>query len=400
MRLAMVIQRFRPSFSGHGVQVESLCAALSARSVAPTIYTAKANGAPALEQMDGYRVERLRADLGGHGPHWPAFAARVYLALRRDRPDIVHVHALTDALYAGWLYCRTARKPLVFEMTLMGVDDPGSVEFNRARPRWLRRHLYRQADAFVAMSRAFEISYEERGLPARRLHVIPQGVDTARFRPATEQVRAEARAALDLPTATPVVTFVGSLIERKGIDILLQAWPTVRALHGTATLALVGPGDLAVGPSEAALAAMSDADRASLRLLGRRDDIDVVLAAADAFVFPSRREGFGTVIIEAMATGLPCVVAELPGISNYIFEHATDTPLSAGIDTDGIVVEQDNAPAVAAALDAILANPGLAATIGANARARAVAGFELGAIADRYVELYRELREGRHDRRG
>ena len=394
MRLAMVIQRFRPSFGGQGVQVESLCAALCERGIEPTVYTANRGGAPTLEQLDGYLVRRLSTDFGGHSPHWPAFGARVYRALRRDRPDLVHVHGLTDALYAGWLYCRTARKPLVFEMTLLGVDEPSAIDSSTAKLRWLRRRLYRQADAYVAMSRAFEPSYATSGLPAERFHVIPQGVDTGRFLAATAQSRAAARATLGLPLDAPVVAFVGSLIERKGIDVLIQAWPLVRTRHRTATLALTGPGELTGEATAAAMATMRDVDRASLRLLGRRDDIDVVLAAADVFVFPSRREGFGTVIIEAMATGLPCVVAELPGISDYIFEHATDSPLSAGTDTDGIVVEQDNAPAVAAALDAILANPGLAATIGANARARAVAGFELGAIADRYVELYRELREG------
>lgn len=391
MRLAMVIQRFRPSFGGQGVQVESLCTALSERGIEPTVYTANPGDAPALEQMDGYRVRRLRTDFSGRGPHWPAFGARVHRALRRDRPNLVHVHGLTDALYAGWLYCRTARKPLVFEMTLLGVDEPGAIDSNPARLRWLRRRLYRRADAYVAMSRAFEPSYAESGLPAERLHIIPQGVDTTRFQPAGEPEQAEARAALDLPPGTPVVTFVGSLIERKGIDVLLQAWPAVRALHGTATLALAGPGELAGAATEKAMAAMSAADRASVRRLGRRDDIDVVLAAADAFVFPSRREGFGTVIIEAMATGLPCVVAELPGITDYIFEHPASSPSAAIADTDGIVVQQNDPRALAAALAAILTAPMLGAAIGTRARERAVAAFDLGAIADRYIELYGEL---------
>ena len=387
----MVIQRFRPSFGGQGVQVESLCAALSQRGVEPTVYTANPGDAPALEQMDGYRIRRLRTNLGGRSPHWPAFGARVHRALRRDRPDLVHVHGLTDALYAGWLYCKAASKPLVFEMTLLGVDEPSAVESNTARLRWLRRRLYRQADAYVAMSRAFEPSYADSGLPAERLHVIPQGVDTAHFRPASQTVRAETRAALDLPASTPVVTFVGSLIERKGIDVLLQAWPTVRARHGTATLALAGPGELLGEATKEALARMSDTDRASVRLLGRRDDIDVVLAAADAFVFPSRREGFGTVIIEAMATGLPCVVAELPGITDYIFEHPAAAPDVANEVTDGIVVGQNDPDALATALNGILEEPALGAAIGMTARARAAATFDLESIADRYLDLYRDL---------
>jgi glycosyltransferase involved in cell wall biosynthesis len=387
----MVIQRFRPSFGGQGVQLESLCAALATRGIEATVYTANPGDAAAVETSDGYRVRRLRADVGGKGPHWPAFGARVHRALRHDRPELVHVHGLTDALYAGWLYCRAAAAPLVFEMTLLGVDEPGAIDRSTARLRWLRRRLYRQADAYVAMSKAFAPSYAASGLPAERFHVIPQGVDTARFRPDPTR-RTSVRTKLELAPDAPVVVFVGSLIERKGIDVLLRAWPEVHAQYPGAILLLAGPGDLSGPAAAAAWAAMSDEVHSSVRCLGRRDDVEDLLAAADAFVFPSRREGFGTVIIEAMATGLPCVVAQLPGITDYIFEHPA-SPTATTTEADGIVVPQESPEQVAAALSALLAAPKMGRSIGAQGRERVRAGFELESVANQYVALYEALLE-------
>jgi glycosyltransferase involved in cell wall biosynthesis len=389
----MVIQRFRPSFGGQGIQVESLCAALSRRGIAPTVYTANPGDAPSTEELDGYRVTRVRTDLRGKSPHWPAFGIRVNRALRRARPDLVHVHGVTDALYGSWLYCRTAARPLVFEMTLLGVDEPGAVDAGTARLRWLRRRLYRQADAYVAMSRAFEPSYMASGLSPDRFHVIPQGVDTARFAAVDATRRTATRTALELPDDAPVVAFAGSLIERKGIDVLLRAWSRVRASHPEAHLVLVGPGDFSEPAAAAAFAALDTGDRASLHRLGQRDDVEVVLGAADVFAFPSRREGFGTVIIEAMAAGLPTVVAELPGISNFIFEHPGDANTAA--EADGIVVPQDSPEELAAGISALLADPALRRAIGARGRARAVSAFEMESVADRYQALYDDLVAGK-----
>ena len=390
MRLAMVIQRFRPSFGGQGIQVESLCAALSQRGIGPTVYTANPGDAPAAEETDGYQVRRVRTDFRGKPQHWPAFGARIHRALRRDQPDLVHVHGLTDALYASWLYCRTSARPLIFEMTLLGVDEPSALEASTARLRWLRRRLYRQANAYVAMSHAFEASYVASGLPRERLHVIPQGVDTNRFSRGDGATLAARRADLGLPASGPIVAFVGSLIERKGIDVLLRAWPSVRRSAAGSTLVLVGPGDFTEPAAQAAFAALSDEDRAAVVRLGKRDDIEQILAAADVFTFPSRREGFGTVIIEAKATELPCVVAELPGITDFIFENPAET---AGSDpaADGLVVPQESPELLARAITSVLADPQGAQRIGACGRRRARAAFELSTVVDQYVELYNAL---------
>ena len=116
--------------------------------------------------------------------------------------------------------------------------------------------------------------------------------------------------------------------------------------------------------------------------VGVRDDINRILQAADIFLFPSRREGFGTVIVEAMATGLPCIVSEQPGITDFIF--GTGNPA-------GISVPQENSSILAEQAINLLANKSQMHELGKQSRKRALALFDINDIVLRYVEFYRVL---------
>jgi glycosyltransferase involved in cell wall biosynthesis len=310
----------------------------------------------------------------------------------RGRFDLIHVHALTDALYPAWLAARLLRVPIVFEMTLVGSDDPIAVRQSANLLLGPRFAIYKRCDGFVAISAALARRYHQAGLPGHRLRVIPQGVDLARFTPAVDR-RVERRM-LDLPEDSPLLAFLGSLIERKGIDVLLAAWGRIHAARRNAHLVLIGRDDFSNDPEarsylERHLAALDSSARANLHRTGVRDDAERYLRAADLFLFPSRREGFGSAIIEAMACGLPCIVAELPGITDLIFGCPTPTALEpAG---DGIVVPQEDPKAIAGAALALLSAPRQATSIGLKARARVEAKFGFDSITAAYLEFYAEL---------
>jgi len=391
LRVAMVIQRFRPRFSGHGEQVELLCRVLARRGIESTIITSAYERPTSTESHDGYRVARLGSTL----PHvaaagvsrWsgPAFAARVLAHLWRDGNfDVVHVHAPTDALYASWLWCHSRRRPLLFEMTLLGTDDAVTMMRRRERFADTRRAIFGRCDGYVAISPALAEKYREAGLPPHKLRLVPQGVDVRQFRPAED--REAVRVALGLPKDGPLLMFVGSLIHRKGIDLVLGAWQRIHAVRRDAHLVLVGQNRF---PHDARAEEFLDGLRAVLPTgagrhvheLGLRSDVHELLPAADLFVFPSRREGFGTVMIEAMACGLPCIVAEQPGITDFIFGHEGG---------GGVVVPHDD-QAIADAALAVLSNSSLAEAFGREARRRAVERFDIEHIADCYIDFYQDL---------
>ena len=392
----MVIQRFRPAFSGQGVQVEILSQALARRGIRVSIITAAAGRDRSVEHLEGYSVVRLGADPPRVVPdRWrqrlrgAEFAARVYSFLESDRRhDVIHVHASTDALYSSYAWCRRHDTPLVFEMTLLGADDASTMLGTRQRFAWLRRWIFGRCDGYVAISPALQEIYREAGLPQSKLQLVPQGVDLRLFSPGEDKLAL--RVALGLPTHGPVILFVGSLIHRKGIDVLLRAWSEVSAVRPDSHLVLVGrnqfPEDSdATRFLEEQLAQVRVGGAARLRQLGVREDVKRWLQAADLFVFPSRREGFGSVMIEAMACGLPCVVADLPGITDFIFGAGGDR---------GLVVPQEDYAALAAAVLEMLQNPKRAAQIGLAARDDVIRRFDIEQIAQRYVSLYTDLMAG------
>jgi glycosyltransferase involved in cell wall biosynthesis len=200
-----------------------------------------------------------------------------------------------------------------------------------------------------------------RGAPWGRSRVISNGVDLQRFRPATsaEEVRA-LRQELGLPVAGPVCLFVGLLVERKGIVELLEAWQRHRASGGRGTLVLVGderryPGDEQYQRRLAELRGRFDHDQVLVVPATRA--VELYYRAADLFVFLSRREGFGNVLLEAMASGIPVLCTRFQGYSREHGRGGIDLMLTAG-----------GADATAKRLGALLRDPELAARLGRGGR--------------------------------
>jgi glycosyltransferase involved in cell wall biosynthesis len=413
LRVAMVIQRFRPQFSGQGIQVELLCRELARRGHDVTVITIGSGSSSGPEEIDGYRVVRLRCDVPAVAGTrvWQrlrgaVFAARTlaYLSLRADF-DLVHTHAMTDALGACWLWCRWRRRPLLFETTLAGADDPVTLMHSRHYFHKFRWAIFRRCDGYVAISPALTEKYLEAGFASSQVRLISQGVDIRDFAPSDDQ--AGIRRQLGLPADNPILVFVGSLIYRKGIDVLLQAWARIHASLPDAHLVLLGKNVFPGDPGASHLLAREMAElpagaAARVHQVGITDDVSRYLQAANVFVFPSRQEGFGTVMIEAMACGVPSVVAELPGITDFIFGvSAADPKACAACDSEpaaGIVVPQEDAEALARAAIRLLSNPSGVAAAGRAARSRACASFSIERIADSYLDYYAHLLEQRRRR--
>jgi glycosyltransferase involved in cell wall biosynthesis len=215
------------------------------------------------------------------------------------------------------------------------------------------------------------------GIPGARIRRIPNGVDTSRFAPAGAAERARLRGAAGVP-AGALAIYAGRLAPEKGADVLLEAWAAL-APETPATLCLVGD-----GPERAALEARARAlgIDGRVRFAGARADVAPWLRAADLFVLPSRTEGLSVALLEAMACGLPVVATDVGA-----------TREAAG--PDGAVVVPPGRPdALAAALATVLRDAGRARALGAAARARAVAGFGIEAVAARHLDLYREVAPG------
>lgn len=178
-----------------------------------------------------------------------------------------------------------------------------------------------------------------------RFGVIPNGVDTARFRPRPE-LRAETRAALGIPPHAGVIGHVGRLDPAKDHDTLLAVAARLHAQDPDLRLLLVGSDtDSAAFAQRVHRAGVAEITHA----LGTRADVDRLHQAMDVFLFPSVTEGQPNALIEASLSGLPIVASDIPGIREAL------PP-----DCDALLFLPRDARAAAARVAAALADPGAA----------------------------------------
>lgn len=294
----------------------------------------------------------------------PLLVWQLYRLFRRERPDIVHTHAW-GTVVEGLLAARLARVPVVIH------GEHGTLQL-RAYQRRVQRRAWSAADHLLAVSsRLAERMAEETGFPRERIRVIRNGVDLSRFG-STE--RSMARAALAVPLDAPVVVTVGRLVPVKDHGTLLEAWARTRGEQ--AILLIAGDGPLR--ESLAARATALGIDR-SVRFLGHRPDVEVVLRAADAFVLSSESEGLSNTILEAMASGLPVVATRVGGADEMVIDGTT-----------GLLVPPRAARELADALDLVLRDALKRDAMGAASRARVEAEFSLPGMVQRYEALYVE----------
>lgn len=307
------------------------------------------------------------------------------LPLRRllaaERPDVLCSfmdHANCVALLASR---GLPGRPAV----VAGVQNPPSVSLARV-PAPVRgairggmRALYPRADAVVALSRGVADELE-RMVPrlAGRLAVIPNaGMDAGAPPPAARPPRA--------PDAAPVLVACGRLVPQKGYPVLLRALARVRE-RIPARLRILGEGPLRAELGELAVS-LGVAGAVSFE--GFQADPAAFMRAADVFVLSSEYEGFGNVIVEAMAAGAPVVATDCPYGPGEILEGGRH----------GILVPPGDPEALAAALLRVLGDPALRERLRAAGAARAPA-FGAAAVAAEYGRLFGRVLAARTDAAG
>jgi glycosyltransferase involved in cell wall biosynthesis len=236
---------------------------------------------------------------------------------------------LSHAMAPTLLRARLAGIPSVHNLTLAPESPLKMGGLARWRQQLRMAVMCAPVSRFVFLSRQLSRHYQARWpLRPGQIEVIPNGVDLERFRPAADPAeRLELRARHGFGAREKIVLFVGGLMQRKGIDILLEAWNAVCARHPDAVLAIAGSQAGRISHERPGFKQeledymqRIDALRAqlthpaSVRFLGEVGDPAPLYRLADLFAFPSRREGLPNAVLEAMASGLPCLVARFDGL--------------------------------------------------------------------------------------
>jgi glycosyltransferase involved in cell wall biosynthesis len=278
-------------------------------------------------------------------------------------PDVVHLHSASAGLTGRLAVLR--RRPTLFQphgWSWQAVDGL----FARATTGWERvgQHL---VDDIICVSEAERDNGRARGL--RRTCVVPNGVDTKRFVPSAAGPARRELGLDDVPTAV----CVGRLDAQKGQEVLVRAWPGVRARVPDAVLVLVGD-----GPRREALVELADrlgiAD--AVLLPGVRSDVPRWYTAADVVAFSSLHgEAMALTPLEAQASGRPLVASDVSGVRESLGRGA------------GTVVPPGDASAFATAVADRLADPDRAAAEGAAGRRHAEAELDVARSFDRLAAV-------------
>jgi glycosyltransferase involved in cell wall biosynthesis len=326
----------------------------------------------------GGRLGALAAERGAAVVEWRAVRqpgvgalaewARLRRIVRQVRPDVVHLHCAKGGLI-GRLALRGA-VPTVFSphaWSFFAVDGM----MRRLVLGW-ERFATRWTAATVCVSAAERESGLAAGVDGRFV-VLPNEVSPASVDAVRAQDRAAVRAELGIADGVPLAVCAARLARQKGQDVLVDAWPTVRAALPDAELVLVGD-----GPDRATLQAAAGP---GVRFAGAADR-DVSLGwmhAADVVVCPSRWEGMSLVPLEAMALGRPLVVTDVDGMAEVVPPGAAR------------LVAPEDATSLGHAVTAVLVDAEGAALAGRIGREYALTVGAGETSADRLLDLYTEL---------
>lgn len=295
--------------------------------------------------------------------YWPVARRRALrLIAEAYRIDVLHAHFGFAAGDLVPLAGRTGR-PLV--VSLHGYDAtalPGLVP-------GIYQPLIPAVRAVVVPSRFLAEVVADLGFPAERIHIIPSGVDVSFFAPSP------------LPAGLPRVAFVGRLVEKKGVDVLLAAWPAVRRAVPEARLHLLGTGPLAERiPADDPSVVHEGPDPTR-----RREQVRTALQAATVVATPSRTAADGDaeslllVNLEAQAVGRPVVTTRHGGIPEFVADGVT-----------ALLVPEADPGALSTALIRVLTDRALAERMGAAGPTHA-ARWPISQCANRMDDLYDEL---------
>ncbi len=305
---------------------------------------------------------------------------RLYPSLASGGYDVVHIHTPFVAHYAGVALARRLRVPVV--ETYHTFFEEYLHHYVPFLPKALTRRLARRmsvsqcaaVDALVVPSRQMLERLCSYGITARA-EVLPTGVDLARFRGGDGQAfRRQHR----IPATRPVLVHISRVAHEKNIDFILRALVTVRQEVPEVLLVIAGEGP-ALGHLQQLTARLGLVP--NVLFVGYLDRASTLLdcyRAGDAFVFASRTETQGLVLLEALALGVPVVSTAVMGTVDVL----------AGV--QGAVVAPDEVGGFAASVVRVLKDPELRARLALAAPADA-AGWSAAAMAERLVALYRSL---------
>ena len=377
--VCMISTYFYPWAGGAEKQAERLSHWLIDHDIPVMMVTRHFDDLPTYEKIQGIEVYRVRPLPGKVLGALSFVAMGVWVMLKnRKKYSIIHSHQVYSPSTIGWIASKLLRRPMVVNLHLGGPE--GDIQRLLRNPTMGNARLNilkRDASAFVAISREIAQEMREQGIPEDKIHFLVNAVDPNVYAPVDTATRDQMRQQLDLPADVPIAFFGGRLVQIKGVQDLLTAW---RNVPEPAYLVIAGTGEL-----EGELQAYAETHlQGRVKFVGKIDNVDEYLQAADAWVLPSYGEGLPVSLLEAMATTTAIVTTPVGAIPEIIKDGE-----------NGLLVPSGDVDALSEALKRAISRSDEIKAMGESARQLVLDKYSLHSVSQSYKELFENLLQAR-----
>ena len=309
---------------------------------------------------------------------------KLYRFLKKEKPSIVHTHtpkAGIVGMTAAWFARVPNRLHTVAGMPLMEASG-----FKRKVLNFVEKLTYRFATEVYPNSKGlYDFIIAENFTKASKLSIIgngsSNGIDTKYFDPVSysENDKISLRDKLKIPQGHFLYIFVGRLVKDKGINELITAFSKLSDSNNAISLLLVGPFENDLDPLLPETLSTIE-KHPNIYTVGYQSDVRPYFSIADALIFPSYREGFPNVVMQAGAMGLPSIVTDINGC-NEIIAHGKN----------GLIIPSKDTQALYNSIKQLSTKPSLFANLKANSRERVTLHYERQQVWDALLFEYQQL---------
>ncbi len=311
---------------------------------------------------------------------------KLYTFFKSENPLIVHTHT-PKAGIVGMLAAKLAGVPIRLH-TVAGLPLLETTGSKRKVLNFVEKLTYALATKVYPNSKGLNnIILKEKFAPPSKLKVLGKGssngIDSSYFDPSkySEEFKMKLKQDLNIPNANLVFIFIGRLVSEKGINELIQAFSKLHKINPDCSLLLVGPFEQELDPLSQQTLDIIQA-HPEIISVGYKQDVRPYLAISDVLTFPSYREGFPNVVMQAGAMNIPAIVTDINGCNEIISEEK-----------NGLIIPPKNEEALYMAMLRLLEDKSFRRSMTQKAREKITTNYEREAFWKILLNEYKTLEE-------
>jgi glycosyltransferase involved in cell wall biosynthesis len=389
IKLCIVSPLYHPSVGGPGRQAVAFAEKYFSGGGSVVVFCRKMLGLPTYNYNPNIKVCRIRSFypqiFNLEGITFKnllislSFSIGLIISFLREKKeyDIVHFYGAGLPLVLSVLLLKIMGKKVVVTVLATNLGNEAGSFKNRYFPLgFLMTNILKMVDIFIAMSEDIEGALLNDGFKKDSIIKISNWVDTNKFYPIETADKRSLRKKLGLNESIAVF-FVGRLVYRKGVDLLIKAWEDVVVVHPSCTLLIAGIGE----EQEKLKNLCRDLGiEGNVLFLGHINNVEEYFKVIDLFVLPSLLEGMPNTLLEAMACRLPVIGTKIGGVVDIIKDRG-----------NGLIVTPGNVEELKDAILTLLENKYLSEAIAEKAYNTIIKSYTIDKVLDKYVLLYKKV---------